>query len=603
LFLITIDEKLPKLHLCFLSGLTLFVTWYAWALNGYIVILYIPLLFLLYGSKFNNKPLKLGFLALFFLVFCFFVDFFVIGHVTYSYLGLPLPLASITLSLIVYKLKRKLMVPTFYLIFLATSLCLIFFASYLPRLFSGPFIQFDALNFATGQVRITANTGQTFNILSRALDVDRIANVTKGYLFGKSFSWAGVFNSIGILVIFLAIASFARLNKLKETLLVFAFPFIQMILWLLMSPIDVVLQPRYLLSAAPFYFILAASTIELLILSASSSKLYSFKIRISNIRFFSFKSFNKVLVGILLVSALLALCQPIYENLSQNVNYWDYSQKYNWNDAIAWVNSNTTSKDVLACVYADCLAWYTNREMVFLWRFDSNMNLSTLVGLIRELKVNYLFVDKPFSFQFNNLIGLYESPEPFLGSTIVFMNKNSTNGGVIIYNVTNIAYGSLLTLEFDPDWQKLENWQPLTYYSTGNVSTDYDSIRFDLTVKDTPWPSGASTFTFSSPVNLSEYSWIEFSIIMPESTKIVLEMYSGTEGQNYFSYVNMSTEYNNWSKVIFDLSNTYKIIGKPSLQNITKINLIIGGQTIGESISFSIKDICFYKEVYFLEFG
>jgi hypothetical protein len=603
LFLTMIGEKFPKLQLCLLSGMALFVAWYAWLLNGYIFVLYLPLLFLLSGSKSNNKSSKLGFLALLFLVFCFFIDFFVMGHVTSRYLGLPLPLTSIALSLVIYKLQHKLMLPNFYLIFLTTSLCLVFFASYMPRLVSYPFIQFDALSFPTGQMQITANAAQTLDILRRALDLGRVTNVANWYLFGKSFAWDGVFNSIGILTIFLAIASFARLNKLKETLLVFAFPMVQMTLWILMSPTDVVLQPRYLLSTAPFYFILAASTIELVISSASSPKLSSLKIRISTIWSFSLNAFDNVLVGILLVSILLALCQPIYANLSQNGNYWDYNQKYNWNDAIAWVNSNTTSKDVLAFVYADCFVWYTNRETVFLWDLDSNANLSTLIGLIRDLKVNYLVVDKPFSSQFSNLKGLYESPKPFLGSTIVFMNQNTTGGNVIIYNVTNITYGSLLKLEFEPDWEKLENWQPLTFYSTGNVSTDQDAVRFDLKVADTPWPSGASTFTFSSPANLSQYSSVEFWIMVPESTQIVLEMYPGTDGQNYFSYVNKNTEYNEWSRVVFDLSNSYGIVGKPSLQNVTKLNFIVGGMTIGEAVSFCVKDISFYKETYSLNSG
>jgi hypothetical protein len=209
-------------------------------------------------------------------------------------------------------------------------------------------------------------------------------------------------------------------------------------------------------------------------------------------------------------------------------------------------------------------------------------------------------VDKPFSWQFSNLKGLYDFPKPFLGSTIAFMNKDLSGDDVIIYNVTNIAYGSLLRFEFEPDWQKVESWQPLSYYSTGNVSSDKDSVGFDFKVADTPWSSAASTFTFTSPADLSNYSSIEFSIIVPESTKIVLEMYSGAEGQNYFSYVNKNIEFDKWSKVMFDLDNNYGEVGMPSLQNITKLNFIIGGFLVNEFVTFSIKEIGFYKEIYSL---
>ena len=305
LLLITIDEKFPKLQLLILSGLTFFVSWYAWTLNGYILV-FIPLFVLFYKCPKLNRKSSLGFLALLLLVFCFFIDFFVMGHITDSYLGIPLPFASLTLSLIFYNLKRKLMLPTSLLIFLATSLCLVFFASYLPRLVSSPFIQFDASSFPTGQVQITANSAQIFGILGRAFDPTRIAKVASSYFFGKTFSWSGIFNSVGVLIVFLAITSFARLNKVKETLLIFSFPLIELTLWTLISPIDVVLQPRYLLSIAPFYFILAASTIEAMISLKKSSKLRILKIKILNNWSFSLKSFDKVIVGILV--AFYNLC-------------------------------------------------------------------------------------------------------------------------------------------------------------------------------------------------------------------------------------------------------------------------------------------------------
>ena len=226
--------------------------------------------------------------------------------------------------------------------------------------------------------------------------------------------------------------------------------------------------------------------------------------------------------------------------------------------------------------------------------------MSTLISLIRELKVNYLVVDEPFSLKFNNLKGLYLSPATFFGSAVVFIDNHDTktSSNVIIYNVTNIAYGTLQTLDFEPEWQKMENWQPLTYYSSGNVTNENGVIRFDVQVADTQWPSGAATFTFVKSADISQYSSFEFSIMTPKSSQIIAELHSEMAGANYFSYVSKNTENNNWSKVVFDLNDIYRKVGTPGMQNITQLSIILSGQTIGESVSFWIKDISFNEQVY-----
>jgi hypothetical protein len=606
LLLIFIEEKFPKLRLCLVAGATLFIAWYAWLLNGYLLILCVPFLFLLYGSKFHKVSLRRGFLALMLLILCFFFDLLMIGQVTLRYIGLPLPLAFILASVLIYKWNLKFNLPNSYIVFLATSLCLIFFASYAPRLASYPFIQFDASNYHTAQAQVTANAAQTLGILSRAFDLGRVVNVAYSYFCGSAYGWDGLLPSLGILTIFLIVASLARLNKLKETLLVFSFPILQMLLWILMSPSGVVLQPRYLLSAASFYLILTASTIELIIStvnSPASEWLSKTRVKISKRISLSSDVFGKICIGILILSILVAVSPPIYANMSEYVNSWYLEKEFNWNGAIAWIRSNTTSNDVMACVYADYFSWYTNRQTVFLWPIDPNANMSTLISLIRDLKINYLIVDQAFAWQFNNLEDLYESPKPFLGSTIVFMNQNTTVDNVIIYNVTNIAYGDLIATQFQPDWGKLENWQPLTFYSTGNITTSQDAVRFDLKVADSPWPGIASTFTFSSPENLSQYSSIEFWIMVPQSNKTVLEIYSATQGQNYFSYVYENTEYNEWFKVDFDLNIYSGLIGNPSLQNATRLNFIVSGLPIGAVATFYIKNMIFYSEEYVLKKG
>jgi hypothetical protein len=595
LMLVALGAKLSKARFYILSGTTLFVAWYAWLLNGYILILYLPLLYMFFSSKFNRKSLKSGILPLLLLVFCFFFDYLIVGHFTYRFIGFPFPAASAVMLLILYRFNRKLMLPKTFLVFLATSILLVFLASYVPRLISAPFVQFDAQKFPTAQVQVGANAEQTINIITQAFNIERVKNFASWYLMGKSFSWDGLFNTFGILTIFLAVASLARVNKLKETLIVLSFPLIHLILWVLMSPTDVV-QPRYLLGVAPFYFILAASTIDVILSYSKSSRIYVLKIRF--IRASSSFNLNKILVGLLLFSAIIAFWQPVYANISQNVNYWDMREKYNWGEAIDWINSHASSSDVIATVYADCFVWYIDKPTVFMYHINGSANMSTLIALIRASKVNYLVVDQPFAWQFANLEDLYASPNPFLGSTIVFMNKDSEKGNVIIYNVTNIAYGSLTKIETKLSWSHLENWQPLTYYSKGNISSNQSAVKFDLTVADTPWPSGASTFTFSLPANLTQYSSVKFSIMTQKSNKIVLEIYSGLQGQNYLSYVRTEYESNKWVDVIFDLETPYNTVGQPNLQDVTKMNFIVGGFSAGQNVTFLIKDITFYLETY-----
>ena len=600
LLLVVIDEKKSSIKICILAGISFFVSWYAWLLNGYVLVLFIPVMLLIFQSNVSLKSLFFKSISFFILVLSFFLDIFVIGHVTLRMLGIPLPLFSLIILVIFYCFKNKIQINRSYLLYFITSLFLVFFATYLPRVISIPFIQFDVTNFPSGSIQITANTAQTAGILSRALDFNRVTNVANGYLFGQLFSWTGLLSSIGIITIFLAIASFARKNKMKMSFLVLGFPIIQMVLWILLSPTDVVPQPRYLLSSSFFYFILSASCIDLIAESTDLSKTIVIKIKAMKTRFLVIKRYKKIIVVFLMLFSFLAFYQPIYGNLANNMNYWDYRTKYNWDESISWINNNTTPKDVLAAVYADYFVWYTNRDTAFLWRLDPNASLSTLINLIRETKINYLIVDKPFSWQFSNLKGLYDSPKPFFGCTIVFMNQNSAEYNVIIYNVTNIAQGILLKTDFALDWQKLENWQPLKYYSDGKIFSVENSIGFNLKVANTPWPSAASTFSFQSPIDLSNYSTIEFWISTSKSNKTVLEIYSGNEGQNYFSYFSMTDESGNWSKVVFDLSNQIRSVGNPTLQNVAKMNFIVNGLLVGETYTFHITGIRIYKELYIL---
>jgi hypothetical protein len=302
----------------------------------------------------------------------------------------------------------------------------------------------------------------------------------------------------------------------------------------------------------------------------------------------------------LLISALFVVWQPIYGKASENANYWNYDKRFNWGSAITWIRSNTTPHDVLASVYAEYFAWYTNRQTFFLWSVDSNANMSTLVSLIRTAKINYLVVDLAFSWHFSNLRGLYNSPTSFLGSTIVFTDQINLTAEVVIYNVTNIAYGTLSSSMLELEWGKLDSWEPLSFYSAGNISATENSIRFEFKVKDTLWPSAAGTFKFLSPMNLSQYSSIAFWVMTSNPSFVVSELYSGKQGQNYYAYLSTGIESGAWFRIAFDLKSYHSVFGTPSFDDIVNLNFIIGAQKINDVVTFEIRDISFYSERYVL---
>ncbi len=312
----------------------------------------------------------------------------------------------------------------------------------------------------------------------------------------------------------------------------------------------------------------------------------------------------KKLIGFLVVMLLLfsyvGLNYETYDNGKKIEQSWNFRQEFGWDDAIDWIGNNTSSKDVLACVYGDYFAWYTNRQTVFLWSIP-NKTESVLIDLIRTLKVNYLVVDATFPLYFSDLKGLYESPGAFLDSTIAFMSQNEAGNKVIIYNVTNIAYGDLVTYMFEPEWNISENWIPLAWYGTGNISIDQGSVRVDFeAIKRSP-TSAAATFNFASLANLSKYAYIEFWMMVPESGNIVLEIYSGKQGQNYYAYSIQNHVFDEWTKIVVGLRDSSYVQGNPNLQNASQINFIVNNVPVGATTTFWIKDLNFYGQEYVLE--
>jgi hypothetical protein len=409
----------------------------------------------------------------------------------------------------------------------------------------------------------------------------------------------GIYLYIGQAIILLVLISFVQVKKIKETIFLALFPLFFVLIWGLLVVTDG-FQPRYAVCFSIFFDILAASAIIFIAKNATNSvyltKIVELTIKKKKIRI-DLRKLIGVLAVILLLGASVGVTFETYTNGKIVEQNWNLRQEFGWDNAISWIQSSTSSKDKIACIYGDYFSWYTDRPTVFLWQYP-DLNTSTLVNLIRTLKVNYLIVDYPFSLRNPDLAGLYDSPSPFIGSTIAFMSQESPTKNVIIYNVTNIAYGELTTYQFEPDWKNLNNWSPLLWYGSGNITMDQDSVRIDSIPLERSPVATASTLSFSSLTNLSNYTTLQFLIKVPNSTGINLEIYSGISGQDYYVFAIKNSVFDEWTPISIQMVNYSSIYGNPNLQNASKLNFIVTGVPVGETATFWIKDLQFSGQYY-----
>jgi hypothetical protein len=594
LYLVLIGTKSNKKVLWFLAALSSFVAWYAWYYNFYVFLgLFICLV--AYLASLKKEPIKTNLFISILLFSSLIIDDRISSIFGLEKVGLPIPLLSLVIVPMVYLVstRKNLKLPRLSLIIVSTLIILDFI--FLSFSWASP--EARAFNAKWVEVGVTkANIAADVGVLSRAFEI-------KNIVFYWNMYKEGIYAYIGPATILLALISLFRLEKIKETLVLAMFPLFQALMFSLLVVIDG-FQPRFVIGVSIFYDILVASAIVFIATSATNhtrlnkitagARLTVMKKQLK----IDIKKLVGFLVVILLLISYVGLTFEMYSNGKNVEQSWNLRQAFGWDNAINWIQSNTSSKDILACIYGDYFAWYTNRQTVFLWPIPDK-NASVLIDLIKTVRVNYLIVDTPFKSQFPDLSGLYESPSPFLGSTTAFMSQDEAGNKVIIYNVTNIAYGNLTTYTFEPEWKTLESWMPLPFYSNGNVSISQDSVEFNLTVKETPWPSVAALFTFPSSVNISQYFDIEFWVKAPKCQSATLVIYS--DDQNYFLYQIQNTTSDGWVKVAINLNSYTSVYGHPNLQNVNKLGFIFGGFQVGDNATFLIRDLKFSGQEYVLK--
>jgi hypothetical protein len=594
-YLTFIGAKSNKKVMWLLAALSSFIAWYAWYLDFY-AFLGVLLCLVAYFAFSKKESIKYNLLFSGLLFGSLLIDDRISSTFGLEKLGLPIPFLSLVMIPLVYlfSTRKKLKLPQMSLIIVSSLIILDFI--FLSLFLTSPESHIFQVTLQNVGVT-TANIASNVNSLSRAFEVNNI-------LFYWCMHWAGVYQFIGIAAIFLAFISLARFEKIKETLLLASFLFFQALIWALLVVVDG-FQPRYAIGESLFYDILAASALIFISRSATShlviDKFFSLRIKKKRITIGIKKLGGFFIIAILFIS-YFALVFQTYDNGKIIEQNWNFSQEFGWNSVINWVQNNTSPKDKLACIYGDYFSWYTNRQTAFLWDMP-NKTADALVDWIQTLKINYLIVDKAFEDYFPDLSVLYTSPSSFLGSTISFISDNPDGANVIVYNVTNIAYGKFVTSTLEPQWNASENWVPLSFYSSGNVSVSENSVIFSLTAKETQYPSVAALFTLSSIANISSYSNIEFRLDTQEFHYGSIIIYSPSYGssQNYFTYNFPNTISNEWVNISINLNSYSSLYGKPSLENVTQIGFVFGGFVAGDNLGFQISGLKFTNQEFTLD--
>jgi len=274
------------------------------------------------------------------------------------------------------------------------------------------------------------------------------------YLY--SAFWQLANESLTPAILLLSLLSFAKFSKWKENLSIFSYPFFFSLAVTLLGS-SYLIEPNWyiyskiMLSIIPFFTILSASTISLLV--SSTSDLRTFLHTGKRYR----SSISKFLTGLIILIVLLPHYSPLY---SKSISYMDDKHNYSfgiglyeyYKPAIEWIRSNTPLDTVLMSRKPDEFAWYTNRTTFFplnpyASKYEDyfNVNTTLLMKVIHRYGVNYLIVDYyNFYDAYKDLNYLYldpsEAPYGFdLAFQYNFTDHYKLTTSVLIYNVTLIA--------------------------------------------------------------------------------------------------------------------------------------------------------------------
>lgn len=436
--LVTAPFSKRKFRKVLISGLSLFISWYAWYFNFFVFLTFLPILFI-YTSLKQNEFKTLDFLVFLAFLCLFIVEWRILLNLTYSIFGFHFSFVTVLIFLIyLFRIGKSKNTLFMFLSIIVT----LYIALYSLVLFSSYTYEYKKfVHFMSKTENITIlNIKRDIIIISRAFDFDNVTNYWNMY-------WNGIRRYLGDIVIFMSFMALVRIDKIKETMLLISFPLLQAIWWGLFVIIDA-FQPRYVVSASLFYYMLSASFIEMLCLYSVKNHINFTKIIINiKIKFLKkmFLINNSKIISTGIISFLLIFyfifTYPLFDEHRKVMEFWNFPQTFGWEPAIQWINENTKPDDIILARYGNYWAWFTDRPVVmFTPVIYGSTNLTQLISYIKEFNVKYLIVDYRFYAEYPKLRDLYLLPQPFNGSQIVFHYVNEKGIKIIIYNVSAISY-------------------------------------------------------------------------------------------------------------------------------------------------------------------
>jgi hypothetical protein len=419
--------------------------------------------------------------------------------------------------------------------------------------------------------------------------------------------WDGVYNYLGMIVVFLGFVALARIDKFGETLLLISFPLLQAVLYGLFVIIDN-FQPRFIVCSSVFYFILVASSFEMIYLYTLTTLTNRVSINLQSksreiIRIINTGRLMKIFIFAFLIILFFNFTYPIYDKHKKVMESWNLPVKYDWLDVFKWIINNTSPQDIIAARYS-YFAWYIDRPTVTLSSFYHNLNITNLIEIIRDFKVKYLVVDQTFALQHRDLSLLYLSPHPFMGAKIVYDNIGHTGYRTIIYDVTKIAYGRLESTIITIDrGESLEYYQPFTYYGNGSLSLDSEdrvegnySVKVIFTTNNLHDSSVAITFTPQEKLDLSTFTYITIPMKIPEGKYIEVKL--ATDVENYFTARYDKLVFGDWFNVTIPIQSFKPTLGNPNIERINFIQIYVKGLEANTTYQIHIDGIMLHREVF-----
>jgi hypothetical protein len=583
-----------------LAGILIGIAYYTWTNTGFILLLALVPYFIYSITCLKVASKKVIFTLFLLSFFLLILEIRFLMVLVRMVIGIPLPTLFpffFFMSLLFTRSRKTYEVLLPYLLALLAFFIIIYsfdLAQYsTPQLHE--YLQASMPESALPPVSAAVRTTGLTQYLSLLTNFDAMYRSWNNY-------WEVLMNFIGSLVIYFSLLSFVRLNKLKESLLLTSFPLLHVLLWCLVVQYPSI-QPRQQINVSIFYFMLAASFIDFILEPEKhTGKKILFSIFLSKNLKTSFDL--KQLTAILFMATIVLVnIYPSYQKGIDLMQSWDYKSIFGWDQAIDWIKTNTGENDVIMSRSANYFAWYTERRIA--WPpLDSNSSLDDLIGSIRTHKAKYFLMDMRAYYLYPNLRGLYLNPGEFLGARICFQSEVDGRK-VIIYNVTNIAFGEPIRLEYVLDNNEdLDNWTAHLFY--GNASLELDafekvqgnySIRYTQTIR---YNTLAIRFLPKTPLDLSNYDFLTLNMKASEGSYV--KFLFATDSSNYF-VTKIPISADNWTNIKISLKSLSVGNGNPNLNRIALITIYLGDLEVGKTYSIWLDGFIAIKEAFIIKGG